>query len=152
MKANKASLLLGLLLLTACSAAGKPFNEAEIPKGSLVIYKDDTYVGSGRIYPIEINGQPACDLHIGYYVSNAKGDVNISASWSDMPGTSRYKVHVGKETVYIKMSVNGSKATSQIFGGYVGLFAAEAVDDSAGPFMFERTDASGLKGLKQDCL
>lgn len=150
--------ILALLFLSGCAASGPEYNEAHHSSG-VIIYKPSSAIGMGAgLYEIDLNGKRQCKLHPGsYFVSDIVGDVTISSSSWDMPGTSKisFKAWPGK-TYFVRMDTNDGKQIAATAGGLVGALSAEAFSSTGGPFIFTLVEPnqakSELQGLKQDCL
>lgn len=142
-----------LILLTACNATGAKYTDQM--EGNLIIYRvPKAFLDPAAIYPIDINGIPACRLGTsGYFITSIKGRAVITASIWDEPGTSRIEVTPGKR-LFLRIDGKQSRALAGIFGGLAGRITQEQVE-GGGPFSFvvmqEAIAKQELKGLSRDC-
>lgn len=152
------SLLLALLLLSACYATGTSYNGKV--GGNLVIYRPNQLLYFGTYYPVAVDGKE-CEMGVGgYFVTNIKKPTELTAARWNFSGTSRLNVKPGD---YVKVEMKDSRMVSQglsgMFGGAAGQAATEgsnriATDD--GPFILTKIPAAQAKkdlvGLNQDCM
>lgn len=156
---------LGLLLtgfLSACSAAGPVFDRSVLENKSgatLVIYRVNAFQGSAGYFDIDVNGIPACKLlNASFYISERPaGDIHVSSSIWNSPGTSRIRMKAEPHHRYfVRMEMDGSKQLAGALGGLSGQLLAEGMASTGGPFIFtllpEQQALEELKGLNQDCL
>lgn len=143
--------LLLLIALAACSATGPEYTGQK----GIIVYRDDSMLFIGRAFPIDVNGVEGCQLHnAGYAIIPKTGEITLSSSLWDQPGTSRISLNV-KDAEYVKVSVNQGSMVAGAAAGMVGVFAHEAIEKQ-GPFIFTHMEAGQahqeLVGLKQDCI
>lgn len=151
-----------LLVLAGCAASGPAFNEAALPVDSnstLVIYRPSGYTGAAVGWDVDVNGKTHCNLHNGsfYIDSVTPGKIDLTSEIWSAPGTTRLSFIGKPRTVYyVRLEADGGKAASAILGGAAGMFIAEGVSSTGGPFLFTLVDKQEalptIADLKQDCL
>jgi hypothetical protein len=152
-----------LLVLAACTARGPTFNESSVPIGdnatTLVVYRPTGFTGAATGWDVDINGATHCNLHNGaFYIDSLPlGKINISSSIWSAPGTTRLSfVGKPKTVYYVRLEADGGKAAASILAGAAGMFAAEGVSSTGGPFLLtlveEQEAMQEIKGMNQDCL
>ncbi len=150
-----------LLLLAACNASGPSFNESLLSVGddsTVVVYRNNKFLGAAGYFEIDVNGIPACKLHNqGFYVIKSNGNINISSSIWNQPGTSLIQLKtVPGQAYFVRMEMDSDKQVAGGLGGIGGQMIAENVSNNAGPFVFTQVDRSTaikeLNTLKQDCI
>lgn len=150
------------LCLSACAADGPAFKGASLPQGdgpTVIVYRPSEFVGSLAAYDVNINSRVACALHNhSYFVTDSyKGGISISATRFATPGTSVISIdRPKKKNYYIRMENNDGKTLAAGGAGLIGIFVAEGVSSTPGPFVFtlveENEAINELQGLKRDCL
>lgn len=137
-------------LITSCSATGPVYNDQ---KGNLIIYRPSHSIYSMSKFQIDFNNETKCKLsNGGFYVTNIKDNINISASIWDIPGTSKI---VAKPNSFIRVEPEKSIAFAGGAFGLLGQVVAEK-SSTSGPFPLTLVPAEQakqeLKGLHQDCM
>lgn len=154
-------ILLSILLLTGgCSASGPTYSSLGLNQAAtrVVVYREANFINGGARYWIELNGIEICRLHQdSFVIQNVQpGTINIASSNFGSFGTSRMTTHlkVG-QTVYIKMAMNGSRATAGVLGGAIASAVSEGVEDSSGPVFLgevsKQVATQEMATMKQDC-
>lgn len=157
-------LILALLALAGCTAAGPVFNESSLSKdgetATIVVYRDNWYQGPVIAgWYIDVNGVSSCGLKPdGFFAKQVSpGEIVISSSMFGAPGTSRIAINAkAGEIYYILMELDGGKNIAMASGGLAGGLMAEAASNHGGPFIFSRIDKNTaiktLSSRHQDCL
>jgi hypothetical protein len=134
------------VLITGCAATGPGYlqttSESSIPanRAELIFYRPSGFILSARSPSIEISGQSSCDLpQGGFFKKNVQsGNINISTSLWDIPGTSRLNFQAtAGERYAIRVSPDTGKVMSGALFGYAGLIIAEATSSRGGPFQMD---------------
>lgn len=153
-------LILASLFLLANCASGPVYSGIEQPKSTakIVVYRPSTFINFTARFWVEVNGIEVCKLHNGaFLVSDVQpGKINIASSNFGSVGTSRITLTAkAGETVYVKMEMNGQRATTGMLGGILGQATDEVIAENAGPVYLGTVNADAakadLQGLNQDC-
>lgn len=158
----KSRYLLVAMALSACSANGPIYSDANIPHGTgstIVVYRPSSILQVARRFPLEINGVEKCSLSNGGYFAETvvPGKIGLTSSMWDQPGTSRAEIMASaNQTSYVSIRLNNDKTAAGIGGGMIGLLIAEGSSSTSGPFIFSNVPESQalkeLADLKQDCM
>lgn len=158
-------ILASLLLLSACSATGPTYStlDGTVTKAStgtskIVIYREANFINGGARYWVELNGVEVCKLHQASFLIHDvhPGIVNVAASNFGSLGTSRMTVEVKPgQTVYVKMAVNGSRATVGVLGGLIASAAEEGIENNSGPVFLgevsKQVASQEMAAMNMDC-
>lgn len=138
-------ILFACLILSGCgSAQGPVFSGAE---SGTVLYRPAHGYGELSTFTVAINGKQ-CVLHSAGYVLIPVKHTEISAEIFSVPGTSRIIIDTN-EPVFVRIDMDENKALVHAFGGLIGDYIAHT--DDTGPYLFTKTTAAELRGLRQDC-
>lgn len=150
------------ILLAGCVASGPIYNEKAISKSNgttIIVYRNGSMINSLDYFNIDINGHLSCKLYNnGFFVSSdINGDIIISASAWNLPGTSRINLKPKNNGIYyIHVEADDDKKFAGAAGGFIGQLLAEGISSNSGPYWFETREPIAakeeLKSLKQDCL
>lgn len=134
-----------LAFLTACSVAPLPGTPSIIAPPSsgnalVVVYRPKTFDHALRTPTIHLNGRPTCDLPNAHALKQeiAPGEVFVTATLWDWPGTSRIAFSAEADRTYlIRMEPNSEKRLAGLIGGHPGVWIAEAFSEKSGPYVLD---------------
>jgi hypothetical protein len=126
-------------------------------KGRIVVYRDDGIGQSGRVWPVELNGQRMGPLEPNTYVvaERAPGVYTLSLEMFDVPGISRQRVSVvaGQTRYYLArvkpkvLERMRGAAGFGIIGALIGAGAASQAEPD-GWHEFVPASASAITSLR----
>jgi hypothetical protein len=150
----KKAIVIAALALSACSANGPAYTGQY--KSGVIVYRVPAISGSLTNWNVGVNDKHCNVAYNSYYHAPALGNVEVTTELWGTPGTTRLKLNAAKNKLhYVKLDVNTVKVASGFGGGLIGVFTAEAVSDTGGPFTLTQVDEQQAKremlGMSEAC-